>query len=312
MAVADHELSTLAEHPAGSSPSHVSVERVSALDGLRGLAAFAVAIPHFFMEQHYDDWRLESVSIVAVEIFFILSGYVLAPQIIFCLEAKTWRRIRVFLVRRWMRTLPPYFLALFALSMLTGNLIGWPIVRYATFTQNFFTIDGRTDYFQIAWSLSVEEWFYLIFPIFLISLKSVGIRPVKAALIFVGLFFAAKLIGLHYDDDWSIYSRRIVAYRLDFIAFGFLLYCGLSRVTDARHTLIRALTFATLIVTGAAFVAIVAWVFQSTKSRPPLHLFLWRGRILRLSRRIVLFYRTYLCQVCHAEKTRRNVGRDIL
>ena len=51
------------------------------LDLLRGLAAYLVIVPHFFLFLGYKSEFLEFCSIFAVEIFFVLSGYVLGPQL---------------------------------------------------------------------------------------------------------------------------------------------------------------------------------------------------------------------------------------
>ena len=45
----------------------------------------------------------EVVSITAVEVFFVLSGFVLGPQIVLCARRRNWATLRTFLLRRWMR-----------------------------------------------------------------------------------------------------------------------------------------------------------------------------------------------------------------
>src|SRR5947209_8383402 len=92
--------------------------RIVALDALRGMAALSVAIPHFFMSKYPGNPTLEFISVLGVEVFFILSGFVLAPQILFCLQEQTARRFGIFVIRRWMRTLPPYIVALTVVAIL--------------------------------------------------------------------------------------------------------------------------------------------------------------------------------------------------
>ena len=55
--------------------------RVASLDALRGGAAFAVAIAHYLAYRGIGPFRAEAASALAVEIFFTLSGFVLAPQV---------------------------------------------------------------------------------------------------------------------------------------------------------------------------------------------------------------------------------------
>src|SRR6266702_5939935 len=89
---------------------------VASLDLLRGIAAFAVAISHFLIFRSLGGDAAEVVSVLAVEVFFVLSGFVLAPQILACMQSGRPRRLWVFLVRRWMRTVPPYLMALTLIS----------------------------------------------------------------------------------------------------------------------------------------------------------------------------------------------------
>ena len=142
--------------------------RVSSLDLLRGVAALAVAIPHWILISRPESEASEVMAILAVEVFFTLSGFVLAPQILACMRSKEKGQLRVFLARRWMRTIPPYVLALLSIAILTGHLLSADTLRYLFYVQNLFAQHNASDFFPIAWSLSVEEWFYVLFPTLLI------------------------------------------------------------------------------------------------------------------------------------------------
>ena len=143
--------------------------RLPSLDMLRGLAALSVTIPHFFIFRDANSPIAETVSILGVEVFFVLSGYVLAPQIMFfVVERPDNRNLGIFWVRRWMRTIPPYLVALLLISAAAHQLGSADFFRYLVYVQNFARQSNANDYFSIAWSLSVEEWFYLLFPPFLI------------------------------------------------------------------------------------------------------------------------------------------------
>src|SRR5262245_45984668 len=71
--------------------------------------------------------------------------------------------IGTFLIRRWMRTIPPYLIALIFVAMLTGQILTSDFVRYVFYVQNLFAQANTNDFFPVAWSLSVEEWFYVAF-----------------------------------------------------------------------------------------------------------------------------------------------------
>src|SRR4051794_26212890 len=84
---------------------HAVDSRIVALDFLRGLAALSVAIPHFYMHaSNGESVTWEVISVTGVEVFFVLSGFVLAQQLLYCVERGDLRTLRTFLVRRWMRT----------------------------------------------------------------------------------------------------------------------------------------------------------------------------------------------------------------
>ena len=98
------------------------MKRVAALDLLRGLAAFSVAIPHYLTLNATDGRGADVLAVTAVEVFFVLSGFVLAPQIRMQVVGRPAENLRIFLVRRWMRTIPPYLVALFCVSYFTGKI----------------------------------------------------------------------------------------------------------------------------------------------------------------------------------------------
>ncbi|HEV2189363.1 MAG TPA: acyltransferase [Stellaceae bacterium] len=212
--------------------------RVAGLDLLRGLAALSVALPHFFAYRGAFPDAAETISALAVEVFFVLSGYVLAPQILFCLGAGRPRHLGVFLVRRWMRTIPPYLVALLLISILSRQLGGADFLRYLCYAQNLFRQSNTTDYFAIAWSLSVEEWFYVTFPSLLLAAAWLfGRRDRRFAVVFgIGFCIAIAIARTLFGDlgDWGAAVRRVVAFRLDSIGYGFLLYVAVDRAGSAR------------------------------------------------------------------------------
>ena len=207
-------------------------ERLAGLDLLRGCAALGVAIPHFMIYFGDGGALLEAISSVAVEVFFVLSGFVLAPQLLIVVGGQMRFGLATFLVRRWMRTIPPYAMALCLVSLLFGVMGSAEFWRYLTYTQNLFRQHLANDYYPVAWSLSVEEWFYVVFPAFLLA-ASFGLRRsirllAGAALAFIlAITIARQVFGA--GAAWGPDVRRVVAFRIDSIAWGFLLYLALER-----------------------------------------------------------------------------------
>ncbi|MGC2415503.1 MAG: acyltransferase [Stellaceae bacterium] len=207
--------------------------RLGGLDLLRGLAALAVTLPHFFAYRGLFPDAAEAISALAVEVFFVLSGYVLAPQILLCLGEGRPRYLAVFLARRWMRTIPPYLVALILISLLTREVGGADFLRYLCYVQNLFRQSNANDYFSIAWSLAVEEWFYIGFPsVLLVAAWLSGRRDRRFATIVAAGFCAAIVVARTvFGDfaDWGAAVRRVVAFRLDSIGYGFLLYLAVEQ-----------------------------------------------------------------------------------
>jgi peptidoglycan/LPS O-acetylase OafA/YrhL len=242
-------------------------QRILALDGLRGWAALSVALPHYLIMQGWHVGTWEPIAIVGVEIFFVLSGFVLAPQILYSLSANTQVRLPVFFTRRWMRTLPPYFLALFVMAILSGHLFDVSFFQHLFFVQNFFSIDDKGDFFMPAWSLAVEEWFYVVFPLYLVIMKRVGRDITSSALWFIFIFFVAKVLAWWTYPDWFTTARRLVIFRLDSICFGFLLFLAITRRERMTHafTLFSA---GALITSTLALIVIFKFVEAGSRGLP--------------------------------------------
>lgn len=239
---------------------------VPALDLLRGLAAFSVVIPHFFMAVGIGTHAAEAASILAVEVFFVLSGFVLAPQILLVtVDRPSAANLGIFWVRRWMRTIPPYFVALVLTSAGAHALMSPDFLRYLLYIQNFAHQANAKDYFTIAWSLSVEEWFYVLFPLFCLALAFAvpGLRRgVAAALAFIVII---TVLRFTFGDtaDWGAATRRIVIFRMDAIGWGVVLHLACTRTSLLKRISVR--------VAVSAFVALAALAVILSATMPTEH-----------------------------------------
>ena len=240
--------------------------RVAALDLLRGLAAFSVAIPHYLILAPGGSDLAERISVLAVEVFFVLSGFVLAPQILACISDGRLGNIGIFLVRRWMRTVPPYLFALVLISVITGQLFSADFFRYSLYLQNLFAQHNSEDYYPVAWSLSIEEWFYVSFPIWLLIATSWLRRrdTFCCAALAVAFIVAITLARTVFGDyqDWGPQIRRVVAFRIDSIAYGFLLYIMVR--TIGMHAAGR--TWPSAVLSLAIFTVVAYLTFDITSS----------------------------------------------
>jgi peptidoglycan/LPS O-acetylase OafA/YrhL len=233
--------------------------RVVTLDLLRGLAAFAVMVPHYFIYHRRGAGTLaETISIAAVEVFFVLSGFVLGPQIVLCVTRGNWVTLRTFLVRRWMRTIPSYIVALLAISIIFGE-IGTPdFYRYMFYVQNLFWQHNTRDFYPVAWSLSIEEWYYAAFPVIVLAFgyfrrKNPGVwRQCVIAAIFFIVAITIGRVAFGSTSDWGAAVRRVVVFRIDSIAYGFLLYLFLLRAKLVWDLRLRCAASLALVATTAS------------------------------------------------------------
>jgi peptidoglycan/LPS O-acetylase OafA/YrhL len=163
-------------HPAFSSTifhmSRASV-RIHGLDTLRALAVTLVVLHHYVLFVSGGDtfgWVGE-IGWVGVDLFFALSGYLIGNQIFQALRRPDGPlgpgglSLGRFYARRLLRTLPNFYvvLALYALwPAFRGSTPMLPLWKYLSFTQNIGLEPGTA--FSHAWSLCIEEQFYLLLP----------------------------------------------------------------------------------------------------------------------------------------------------
>lgn len=193
----------------------MKTNRIHSLDLFRGVCGYGVAITHFYAYL-YQDLIAEYYSLLFVEWFFVLSGFVLYPQLVKVLNNK--KHLMTFYVRRWVRTLPLYVLALFCVSLVTANLFTGDFFKYLIFAQKLWPDFVNDDFYPVAWSLSIEEYFYLVFPLFLLLISNV--KFINKVLL---LLIAMTLVKLAFSHtvDLSFY-RTGTLFRLDSILLGFI------------------------------------------------------------------------------------------
>lgn len=269
----DHFDNWLAMHSIPDEHLATNDRRIIALDGVRGLAALCVVLPHYFMMIKWQVTIAEAVSIIGVEVFFVLSGFVLAEQIIFCLSRETRARLPIFFVRRWMRTLPPYILALTIMGILTGHLFDRDFFQHLLFVQNLLSVNDSGDFFSPAWSLSVEEWFYVLFPLYLVFMRYLRLTLKLSVALFLLGFFLTKIAGLGiYQESFTV-VRRAVIFRLDSICFGFILFVGLSRVRRRKLAFVATIAALLLTVCALALIALFNQIGETQHRLPQLLVF---------------------------------------
>ena len=212
---------------------HFSKERVYGLDILRALAIFMVVFGHgkYIFSDQITRKFLSIPIFDGVSIFFVLSGFLIGGILIKTIETETLNKhsLIVFWKRRWFRTLPNYFLILSITYLALGYGEVRDIYKYFLFVQNLNS--PHPKFFPEAWSLAVEEWFYLLIPIGLLLIIKLGIKPKQSILILIILIIVVSIFIRYYKfstieietiRDWDVNFRKQVITRLDSIMFGVL------------------------------------------------------------------------------------------
>jgi peptidoglycan/LPS O-acetylase OafA/YrhL len=160
--------------------------RVHGLDTLRALAIFLVVLHHYVLFVSRSDtfgWVGE-IGWVGVDLFFALSGYLIGNQIFAAMRSPEGFSLSHFYGRRLLRTLPNYYavLALYFLWPAFRNDMDLPpLWEFLTFTQNINLEPGTA--FSHAWSLCIEEQFYLLLPACALAIGAIRAsrRPLRWA-----------------------------------------------------------------------------------------------------------------------------------
>lgn len=160
------------------------------LDGLRALSVIAVIFYHFHLK-----WA--QGGFIGVGIFFVLSGYLITDQLL--IEWNTNRRVSLvnFWIRRIKRLLPGMvgmllFVALWLLVTDPGRLqaLKGDVLSSVAYVNNWYLIFHHVSYFESfgppspighLWSLSIEEQFYVLWPLAL--LLGIRIAPRRGKLL---------------------------------------------------------------------------------------------------------------------------------
>ena len=155
------------------------IRRLPGLDGLRGIAVLAVVIYH-------ADISALVGGFLGVDVFFVLSGFLITNLLLAELSQTNTINRKNFYLKRIRRLLPALILVLIASVLVSGLVVTdaayqvrrdlpWAITfalnwSYLFFEESYFLNISRPPLLQHLWSLSIEEQFYVIWPLLIIGL----------------------------------------------------------------------------------------------------------------------------------------------
>jgi len=251
-----------------------AVQHNFGLDLIRAGAILAVLFNHsagwWLGASRQTDIQAAFIGLAGVEAFFSLSGFLIGGILLRAMEGGLGLgALGRFWTRRWMRTLPAYWVMLVALNALFATL-DW---RSFLFLQNFVPDAETVPLTSHTWSLALEEWFYLLMPVLLAAtLALLGRRSGQwaAPLVCVALIVACTVgraaVGLAPSPVWGPTPMVTPVLRLDCAAWGVLAAWIVRQGPVPRNVAIGSLLL------GTALMALMGqvWVmhFQAERLVP--------------------------------------------
>ena len=248
--------------------------RLPALDLLRAIAVVWVMLFHSFVVGGLGpDWSwLSRYGWMGVDLFFVLSGFLIGGQVLAPLARGERLRFGDFYLRRAFRILPA-FLAVLAVYLLWPGFREAPGIeawwKFVSFTLNLNIDYGSKAAFSHAWSLCVEEHFYLLFPLlawWLCRQPSAARFAAACALVVLGGIALRAGVWLHFDAldpdrNWFVEDIYYPTWnRLDGLLAGVALATW-QQFRPQAWARLQAHANAVLLA-GLAVVALAMWLFR--------------------------------------------------
>jgi len=185
-------------------------EFIEGIDGLRAIAAFWVLIYHFHAAAGGPEFKASfmiSTGWVGVDIFFVISGFVLSLPFLQAYSRNEKYSVSTFYKRRAARILPAYYFSLLVIitfsytDFLLNPDVFMHLIGHLTFTEGFLLPYERLNINGVYWTLWLEMQFYLILPLLMLLFKTR--RWVISFVAVIALVTLYKYLGLIFTKDLS-------------------------------------------------------------------------------------------------------------
>lgn len=239
-----------------------NTHRSFGLDLIRAIAICIVLGSHFVK-------KIDIIGFWGVELFFVLSGFLIG-QILWrnfsSIGKWGFKNASNFWSRRWWRTLPNYYLFL-VLMLLFSNSLYLPMPssvaqfsKFLWFGQDL--LNSNIGFYTVSWSLCIEEWFYLLFPIWLLLFSGIGCKRKTAFTLTIIVFIAASIVIRFYLNKEGVDSiRGVTLARLDSIGYGVAMayIAAVFSISNKLKQAVFVLGVLILILSGF-------WIYHSGRS----------------------------------------------
>jgi peptidoglycan/LPS O-acetylase OafA/YrhL len=239
------------------------VERISTLDGLRGIAVLLVLLMHFtpdyLMNNRALEWfkKLLQAGWIGVDLFFVLSGFLITR--ILLREKGAPNYFKNFYARRALRIFPLYFVTLFIFIHIipllgmgsiheVNEVQSMQIWQWLYLTNFGLWLHGSRGFsagfveFRHFWSLAVEEHFYIVWPAVVLLCNPRQLRIVCLSLMTIALLIRVGYYCASSPVHSANYFYVLTFCRFDALAAGAFIAALLGNATtkDLRSVLRNA------------------------------------------------------------------------
>ena len=235
-----------------------------ALDGLRTVAVYLVVLFH-------AGFAWAKGGFVGVDVFFVLSGFLVTNTLLNEQQASGSVRLRRFYARRVRRLLPaslvliivacvlaaivePKYLALSFISDARAALLYVANWKFLSASTDYFAADVHHSPFLHFWSLAIEEQFYFVFPlVFIVGARLVGkFRKPRLLTQLVGVLFVgsilSQLVSAASNPVRAYYATDARVYQI--LAGALLALVTWEHRVEARNSTRKPLHLSSMVITG--------------------------------------------------------------
>jgi peptidoglycan/LPS O-acetylase OafA/YrhL len=298
-----------------------SAGKIPSLDGLRGVSFLIVFMAHAGLEKIVPG-RL------GVNIFFLLSGYLITTLMIRERQTTGWISLKLFYLRRSLRIFPPMYAIMAATLLylwLVHHLAGITftgVCSQAFYYQNYYFHGGKglIPGLGVLWSLAVEEHFYLFFPLLMLLFLNrfkMDYRQIAITLLWICLVILIwrSFVVFTFSNGLE-WARDTSDCRADSILFGCALAC-LEQTPSAARIFSRKrlervilpssilILLCTLVFRNPVFRETLRYTLQGIALAPILYYVVhaptsWIGRMLNIRWLAALGTLSYALYLLHA------------
>jgi peptidoglycan/LPS O-acetylase OafA/YrhL len=251
------------------------------IDGLRSLAVGAVIIYHSQIK--INNSQIFEGGFLGVDIFFVISGYLISSIILRELFKTDTFSFKYFYEKRIRRILPALLFVMLVsipfawLYLLPSDLEDFSksILYSLGFGSNFYfhfsglqygDIDGLSKPFLHTWSLSVEEQFYILFPIFLFF-TFLYFRKFLIYVVIFGFIFSLGLAEWVGEKNSSLNFYILPSRIWELLAGTILAYLEIAKGRQFQQTNINSF----FTITGIFLILLSFYFFNDEVSHPSFY-----------------------------------------